>query len=140
MKILLAVDGSEYTRKMLEYVAANRTLFNTNQHFVLFHCPPAVPAHARSMVGTATVQGFHEDEAQRVLKPAAEALRASGLAVTSDWRAGAPGETIAGYAREGGFDLILMGAHGHGSLARLVMGSVTNEVLSNCRVPVLLIR
>ena len=33
-----------------------------------------------------------------------------------------------------------MGCHGHGSLARLVMGSVTTQVLAQCGVPVLLIR
>jgi nucleotide-binding universal stress UspA family protein len=33
-----------------------------------------------------------------------------------------------------------MGSHGHRALARLVMGSVTSEVLADCTVPVLLIR
>lgn len=140
MRILLAVDGSEYTRKMLDYVCSNRTLFDASHQFVLFNAPPPVPPHAKAMVGSATVQGFQEDEAQKVLKPAAETLRTAGLAVTSEWKAGSAGDTIAAYARQGGFELIIMGSHGHGSLARLVMGSVTSEVLANCQVPVLLIR
>ncbi len=33
-----------------------------------------------------------------------------------------------------------MGTHGHGALGRLVMGSVSTQVLANCSVPVMLIR
>ena len=38
------------------------------------------------------------------------------------------------------YAMIIMGTHGHGALARLVMGSVTARVLAECTVPVLLIR
>ncbi|MEG0946729.1 MAG: universal stress protein, partial [Comamonas sp.] len=38
------------------------------------------------------------------------------------------------------FDLIIMGTHGHGSLGKLVMGSVSTKVLANCSVPVMLVR
>ena len=40
----------------------------------------------------------------------------------------------------GKFDLLIMGSHGHGALATLVMGSVTTHVLANSKVPVLLVR
>ena len=43
-------------------------------------------------------------------------------------------------AEEGKFDLIIMGTHGHGSLGKLVMGSVSTQVLANSQVPVLLVR
>jgi nucleotide-binding universal stress UspA family protein len=33
-----------------------------------------------------------------------------------------------------------MGTHGHGALGRLVMGSVSSQVLAGCTIPVLLIR
>jgi hypothetical protein len=33
MKILLAVDGSDYTRKMLDYVAANTALFDASHEY-----------------------------------------------------------------------------------------------------------
>ena len=140
MKILLAVDGSEYTRKMIDYVCANRALFDTSHEYVLFTAPLAVPPHARSAVGAAAVQSYHLEEAEKVLKPALAQLNERGLSARSEWRAGSAGETIAAFARDGKFDMIIMGSHGHGSLARLVMGSVTTDVLSNCGVPVLLIR
>ena len=47
---------------------------------------------------------------------------------------------IAAYAEDGRFDLVVMGSHGHGELAGLVMGSVVTRVLARCKVPVLLVR
>lgn len=140
MKILLAVDGSDYTRKMLDYVCANRTLFDPSHEYVVFNAQGPLPPHARSALGAATVQGYHQDEAQKVLQPALEALGRQGLKARSEWKTGPIGETIGHYAEEGRFDMVIMGSHGHGALARLVMGSVTTEVLARCGVPVLLIR
>ena len=140
MKILLAVDGSEYTRKMIDYVCSNRALFDASHEYVVFTAPLAVPPHAKSAVGSAAVHDYHVEEADKVLKPALAHLDERGLSARSAWKAGPAGETIAQFAREGGFDMIIMGSQGHGALARLVMGSVTTEVLANCGVPVLLIR
>ena len=140
MKILLAVDGSEYTRKMLDYVSSNRTLFDPSHAYVVFNAQPELPPHVRSSLGSRTVQEYHVDEATKVLEPALAALNAGGLSAQSLWKAGHAGDVIAAHAKEGGFDMIIMGTHGQGALARLVMGSVTTQVLKECSVPVLLIR
>ena len=55
-------------------------------------------------------------------------------------RVGNAGEQIATLARKGKFDLVMMGSHGHGALARLVMGSVAGRVVASCEVPVLIVR
>ena len=140
MKILLAVDGSEYTRKMLDYVATHQGLFDTSHSYVVFNAQPELPPHVRSSLGSGSVQDYHQDEAGKVLQPALAALSARGLTAQPEWRAGKPGETIAEAAKAGGFDMVIMGTHGHGALGKLVMGSVSTEVLGNCGVPVLLIR
>ena len=140
MKILLAVDGSEYTRKMLDYVCANRTLFDTSHRYTVFNAQTPLPPHARSALGATVVHDYYEDEAKNVIEPALAALQAQGLTADSESRVGQVGDTIAAYAADGGYDMIIMGSHGHGALARLVMGSVTTQVLAQCGVPVLLIR
>jgi nucleotide-binding universal stress UspA family protein len=140
MKILLAVDGSEYTRKMLDYVCHNQALFDASHTYVVFNAQPQLPPHVRSSLGATAVQDYHQDEANKVLQPAISALAAGGIKAEPVWKVGPAGETIARYAEEHRFDMIIMGTHGHGSLARLVMGSVTTQVLAHCGVPVLLVR
>lgn len=140
MKILLAVDGSEYTQKMLDYVTSNSQLFDASHEYVLFNAQLVLPPHARASVGNAAVQAYYEEEAKKVLDPALAKFEAKGFKARAEWKDGQVGDTIAHKAEEGGFDMIIMGTHGHGSLARLVMGSIASQVLAKCTVPVLLIR
>ena len=63
-----------------------------------------------------------------------------GVQLKTMTKVGPAGETIAKVAESGKYDLIVMGTHGHGSLGKLVMGSVSTQVLANCQVPVLLVR
>jgi nucleotide-binding universal stress UspA family protein len=55
-------------------------------------------------------------------------------------RVGSIADGIAEYAEAGRFHLIVMGSHGHGELAGLVLGSVTTRVLARCKVPMLIVR
>ncbi len=140
MKILLAVDGSAYTGKMLQYVTSNSTLFDASHEYTVFNAQSPLPPHARSSIGSTAAHEYHRDEAEKVIAPAVAALEAKGLRVTGEWKVGHLGETIAHYAQQNHFEMLIMGTHGQGALARLVMGSVTTQVLAHCTVPVLLIR
>ena len=63
-----------------------------------------------------------------------------GIEPTFVHTVGHVGKSIAQLADEGKFDLVVMGSHGHGDLANLVLGSVATQVLAKTSVPVLLIR
>lgn len=139
MKILLAVDGSDYTGKMLDYVI-RQPLFDQQHEYTLFNAQPPLPPHAASAVGASATRDYHQDKAREVLEPALARLREGGYRAATEWRTGSAGETIARFATDGGYDLVVMGTHGYGTLGRLIMGSVATEVLANCTVPVLLIR
>ena len=139
MKILLAVDGSDYTGKMLDYMT-RQPLFDQQHDYTLFNAQPPLPPHAASAVGARATREYHQDEARKVLDPALSRLRDGGYRASTEWRTGPAGETIARFATDGGYDLVLMGTHGYGALGRLIMGSVAAQVLANCTVPVLLIR
>lgn len=139
MKILLAVDGSEYTGKLLDYVTS-QPLFGQEHEYTLLNVQMPLPPHAASAIGAAATRSYHEEEALKVLEPALARLRDDGYRVASEWRTGAVGETIARVAAEGGYGLVVMGSHGYGALARLILGSVATQVLAHCEVPVLLVR
>lgn len=140
MKILLAADGSDYTRKMVDFVVNQRELFDPAHEYTVFNAQIPLPNHAASVVGSQATHDYYAEEAQKVIDPVVQRLTASGLRASGTWKTGSVGETIAEFAEKGGYDLVIMGSHGHGALGRLVMGSVANRVLANCVVPVLLVR
>jgi nucleotide-binding universal stress UspA family protein len=140
MKILLAVDGSTYTKKMLAYLTTHDELFGARNEYTLLTVQPPLPPRARAAVGKEVVDSYYTEETQKVMAPITEFLAHHNLAAKSEWKVGHVGETIASFADEGKFDLLVMGSHGHGSIGNLVMGSVATQVLSSCKVPVLLVR
>jgi len=140
MKILLAVDGSEYTKRMLAYLTTHDGLFTPDNDYTIFTAQPELPARARAAVGKEIVDKYHTEEAERILAPVSKFLLRHGIDAKSQWKVGPAGESVAKLAKSGKFDLVIMGSHGHGSIINLVMGSVATKVLANCVVPVLLVR
>lgn len=141
MKILLAVDGSPFTQKMLAYLAAHEELISAGRHdYTALTVQSALPPRARAALNKDVVDAYYEEESAKVLEPVRKFLAQSGIQPTCQAAIGSAGEVIAKQAEEGKFDLIIMGTHGHGSLGKLVMGSVSTQVLARCSVPVMLIR
>ena len=140
MKILLAVDGSAYTKKMLAYLATHDEFFSPAHDYTLLTVQQPFPARVKSAVGAEITRTYHAEEAERVLAPAFKFLARHNLNPASTWKLGHPGETISKFAEAGKFDMVVMGSHGHGTLGNLVMGSVATQVLAHCTVPLLLVR
>jgi nucleotide-binding universal stress UspA family protein len=59
---------------------------------------------------------------------------------TAEAAFGAPARTIVEYADGNGIDLIVMGTHGRGGVAHLLLGSVAERVVRTARCPVLTVR
>ncbi len=140
MKILLAVDGSPFTKKMLAYLAAHPEFLADVSSITALTVQPALPPRARAALGKEAVDSYHADEAAKVLDPVVKYLTRQSLRPKTAWKVGPAGETIAKFADAGKFDLLIMGSHGHSALGNLVMGSVATQVLARCKVPVLLVR
>ena len=140
MKILLAVDGSPYTKKMLAYLATHAEMFGAKNEFTLLNVQLPLPPRARAAVGAEVVKSYHEEEATKVFGPVVKFLKRHDIEPKTVSKVGHPGELIAKTADSGKFDLVIMGSHGHSALGNLVMGSVATQVLAHCGVPVLLVR
>ncbi len=140
MNILLAVDGSTYTKKMLAYLAAHEEMLGTAHSYTAITVQSALPPRARAALGKETVDSYYAEEGQKVLSPVVKFLGRHDVQLKTMIKIGPAGETIAKVAESGKFDLVVMGTHGHGSLGKLVMGSVSTQVLAHCSVPVLLVR
>lgn len=140
MKILLAVDGSAYSKKMLAYLSTHESLLHGGNDYTVFNAQPALPPRAKAAVGKDVVDSYYAEESEKVLAPTAKFLLRHGINAKSVWKVGPAGASIAKLANDGKFDLVVMGSHGHGAVLNMVMGSVTNQVLAHCKVPVLLVR
>lgn len=140
MKILLPVDGSKYTRRMLSYIAAHDELLGGGHEYLLFTAVPQLSNRAASFFDRETLTGYYHDEAQKVLRaPLAFALK-QGWKVRSAYAPGHAAEQIARIASRERSGLIVMGSHGHSALGSAVLGSVAQGVLSRCKTPLLFIR
>lgn len=140
MKILLAVDGSPYTQKMLTYLTSHQELLGTGHDYTLITVQPLLPARARAALGKEVVEQYYDEESTKILEPVRDFLNARNVPVQVINKVGPIADTIIKEAQDGKFDLIMMGTHGHGALGRLIMGSVSSQVLAGCTIPVLLIR
>ena len=140
MKILAAVDGSPYTKRMLAYLAAHDEWLGAHHEYTLLHCVPAVPPRAAAVIDKADLKAYYDDGSEKVFKPIRSFFSRQGLKATFSAKVGSAADLIAATADKGKFDLLIMGSHGQGALVNLVMGSVTTKVLARTQVPVLLIR
>jgi nucleotide-binding universal stress UspA family protein len=140
MKILAAVDGSSYTKRMLAYLTAHDEWLGSHHSYTLVHAVTPLPQRAAAAIDKTTLQAWHDETAQKVFKPIRSFFEKQGIQATYVAKAGAPADVIAGLAKKGDFDLLILGSHGHGALTNLVTGSVATKVLAQCSTPALLIR
>lgn len=122
VKALLAYDGSPSANVALTRVAESPWLRGLPLHVVNVTRPG------------------HEDESAARLADAERALRGRPAGVTTEMLAGSPGEAIERYVNAKGINLLVMGAYGHSAIRRLIIGSVTTELATRCKIPLALFR
>lgn len=140
MKILVPVDGSKHSDNAIDFIASRATLIGSDPEVELLNVQQAVPPRAARLIGKAALEDYYSDEAGKVLKPAIATLRKAGLQASSSYRIGHAADEIAAVAQKRKDELIVMGSHGHGVIAGLIMGSIARGVLARTRTPMLLLR
>jgi len=141
MKILVAVDGSRYSKRMLGYLAAHDEWLGGAHQYTVIHVVPAVHPRAAAVIDKAALKVYYDEEGEKVLKPIrAFFSKKRDLEVAFTVMTGSVADKIVSAATKGDFDMVIMGSHGHGTLGNLVMGSVATKVLAHCKTPVLLVR
>jgi nucleotide-binding universal stress UspA family protein len=140
MKILLPVDGSDYTKRMLAYLAAHAELLPGDHEYTLFTVIEAHASRDPSLAKAASMEEVMRDQAEQVLGPVRSFVQQQGWRFQTDYVPGPAAAAIVAKADTLKPDMIIMGTHGRSPFSSLVLGSVSNDVLANCRVPVLLIR
>ena len=133
MKILLAVDGSDYTKRMLAYLAAHDEWLGDRHEYTVLNTVTPVPARAASVIDRDTLKSYYADTSEAVFKSIRTFFKKQGIAAEFVGKVGHAPELIAKTADAGKYDLLVMGSHGHGSLTNLVMGSVATRCCRRAR-------
>ena len=140
MKVLLAADGSKYTKKALAFLVNHESLVNSNDELFVLNVQPPVPGRVKTMMGSAEVAAYHREEGDKVLNPIKKFLDKHALNYRCASVVGHPVEEILKAAATEKSHLIVMGTRGHGLIGRALIGSIAQRVVSDCDIPVLLVK
>lgn len=139
-RILVPTDFSDPSAKALAYGSALARLYGSSLE--VLHV-----IDARPFAGTPPVEGYVPElpEFARELEKAARSSLArvaeqAGMPVTQAMLWGRPHVEIGRYAKAHAIDLIVMGTHGRGFVAHLLLGSVAERVVRTAPCPVLTVR
>ncbi len=140
MKVLLAIDGSADTKKMLAYLTTHENLLGDPVEFLIVNIQLPVLAGAAKVMGRDSVDQFHLLNAEEVLSPVCKFLEQHHWTYVKKYAVGSPAVEIVKTAKAEKVDMIVMGSQGHSSLGALILGSVVQKVLALSDVPVLVVR
>jgi len=133
MKVLIAVDSSPSSERLVEEAAARPWPAGTNFSVVnvvdiqRWARLPALIADAKQ-------------EGQRTVNAGVEKLSRSGHAALQEVIMGFPRRAISEYAKEWHADLIMVGSHGHSAIGRFLLGSVAQAILRTAPCSVEIVR
>lgn len=138
--VLVPVDGSAAATRAVAWVA-KILAGQPGARVHLVHVQPAMDGwEVRSHLGRDDIARLQQEASTPVLAPAAETVRAAGLAVETHSAAGEIAETIADRVTALGCDTVVMGTRGLGAIEGLLLGSTATKVIHLVDVPVTLIK
>jgi nucleotide-binding universal stress UspA family protein len=140
--ILVPTDFSEPSKVALRYATALADRFGACIHLLHaiqspFEQPWAAEIYAVSMADFEQAARRESDTQMALMLNETERLKYCACLVTE---AGPPFLTIVNYAAREAIDLIVMGTHGRGAIAHLLIGSVAENVVRKAPCPVLTVR
>src|SRR5262245_32335444 len=138
--ILIATDGSELAERGLTHGLALAKFAGAKVTFIIVE--ERIPGWlGYPETGVAAAFAKYEEETKKhsanVLDRATEAAKKSGVPCDTIRLQGIPYEAIIATSTDRGCDLIVMSSHGRSGLSAMVLGSVTNKVLTHAKTPVL---
>lgn len=140
MKIILAADGSKYTKKALAFLVTHEGMASSSDEVIVVHAQMALPPRVQSAVGSRMAREYQAEEADKVLNPIRKFLDKHDIPYQTEWSVGSAHEAVLKAARKHKAHLIVMGTHGHGLVGRAFLGSVAQKVVTQADVPVMLVK
>jgi nucleotide-binding universal stress UspA family protein len=136
-RILAAVDGSAHGLRAARMAGRLARALDARLTLLTVYTAPSgsrgKPSYTKALSRTL-------DEARRVVERARRVvLAAGGPEPDTDWVDGVPSKRIILAARQGGYDLVVVGTRGRGRVRAALQGSVSNTVAAEAGGPVLVV-
>jgi nucleotide-binding universal stress UspA family protein len=139
MKVLFASDGSECSDRAAEYLVRSLRSQVKDLKVTLFYVDQPMLDRVAATLGEQRVAEIHQENSDEYLKGSRQRLKRARMIFDETHSAGNAADCIKRKAEKEGYDLVLVGSHGRSALKNVLLGSVTSRVLSNCKVPVLVV-
>ncbi|MCL6610654.1 MAG: universal stress protein [Peptococcaceae bacterium] len=142
-KILVPLDGSLRAKVAAEH--AMELAKSMDSEVLFLHVIPALPPYVNKYsdrLGGAYQQIHDELQAtgEEIMEQAKTEFEKYGVKMEVKVIWGNPAMEICREAKEGRFDLVVMGSRGLGEIKGYLMGSVSNRVVRHASCPVLIVR
>jgi nucleotide-binding universal stress UspA family protein len=149
-KLLVALDGSKSANNALDFALDLAEKYSANVILLTVVDAAPVPLTVYAPPGTQPVapvfvDSYLEELKKRHEKMLAEALKRSkkskpSLKISKKLVEGRPPDKIVETAKEGEFDLVVMGSRGLGGIKEFFLGSVSDRVADEAPCPVLIVK
>jgi nucleotide-binding universal stress UspA family protein len=143
-KILAAVDFSNATSRVVDAAAEMAKAFGAELHLLhVIEPEPTYTAYGFTPDEFPAIQTFHEETRTRAQKTldasASEITKKSGVTPITHLGDGSPLHVLEDKTEEIGADFVVLGSHGHGVIASLLLGSVAEGMVRKSIVPTLVV-
>ena len=136
-KVLIAIDGSEHSNKVLDAAIEYAKLLDAAIVFV--YCHRKFPALLGQPYRDKEIASIIS-QTEKLVAPFLQRLKDENLSIEERLMEEPAGEAISEVARIEHCDLIIMGSRGLTNLTSLIVGSVTSRVLQTAPCSVLVVR
>lgn len=146
MKILLAVDGSDYSNAAVDAVAARPWPEGSSVQIISameLSFTPTPETWALPDSYYAQAEQAAKEQAESVVREASQRLRAGQALPMESFttiKVGRAEDVILDEAEKWGADLIVLGSHGYRAFKRFLLGSVSQAVATHAKCSVEIVR
>lgn len=138
--IVVGVDGSHHSTRALEWALKEAALEDAPLTVLTVHTVPASP-----WTGNPVLMGGDPEDQEKMLQAAEELTRkvtnqlgeSVPNSITVRAISGFPSQALIDASRDA--DLVVLGSRGAGGFAKLMVGSVTSQVVEHAHCPVVVV-
>jgi len=139
-RFLVPVDGSKHSKHALKSAKRLAQNMGINARITLLHIIPSNNINTVAFGVDIDIEQLQVEEVRRILDESAQVLSGSSIQYDSEYHIGDPAEMICKKAKEGDYDIIVMGSRGLSLFSELLLGSVSHKVVQHANCAVMIVK